>query len=284
MSNSKPHENPLVPNKRLREIYTLMSEARALDDFAVQAATRAKVAFKSTRGEEACRVSTAIGLGSGDLISDSHESVVMHMITGGSVHSLLRRLDTILARKLPSQTRPQKIAPLPWTKNALTRLTMATGAAASIKATRRPNLVMAYAQSRDLSDAEWSSLLKIAAEMELPIIFVVLPGHGNRNLCALAHKLGLPGFPVDADDAVALYRVAQESIGRARGDGSAVLIECHTLRPSHGHEAQNGPIPLMQKFLLDRKVSGKTWLNGVGRAYQKHLEAERRAQRQRIQR
>lgn len=281
MSKSKPHENPLVPNKKLRQLYALMSQARALDEFAVKTASSAKAAFPSTHGEEACRASTAVNLASGDLISDTHESAVMDLIAGRNVRSLLRRLDAIVSGKNPRRaTHPQTgAAQLPWTKDTATRLTMALGAAASIKATGQPSLVMAYAHSRDLPDAGWRSILKSAAQFELPIIFVVLPGHrgAGSNLCALTQKLGLPGFPVDAADAVALYRVAQESIGRARGDRSPVLIECH-------RTTQDDALAQMRSFLLSRGVAGKAWMSGIAPAFRRQLEAARRASRHRIQR
>ena len=46
----------------------------------------------STRGQEACRVSTAIDLGPGDLVSDSQVGVVMDLLAGAKVDSLLKRV------------------------------------------------------------------------------------------------------------------------------------------------------------------------------------------------
>lgn len=285
MSKTKPHENPLVPNKKLRKIYELMTEARALDEFVTRAAAKTKAQLKSTRGEEACRVSTAINLTAGDLISDSNEGIVMDLIAGRSVSVLLRRLDALASGERPrhSRLRQTGAVQLTWTNDAITRLTMALGAAASIKAARQPNLVVAYAHGRDLTVPQWRRMLSSAAELELPIIFVVLPEPRatGPNLCTLARRLGLPGFPVDAGDAVALYRVAQESIGRARGDASPVLIECI----AQGRQTtQDDPITQMQSFLLSRSIAGKAWLHRTGRAYGKQLEDGLRASRRRIQR
>lgn len=288
MSKAKPHENPLVPNKKLRQIYALMTEARALDEFVTRAAAKAKAQLKSTRGEEACRVSTAVNLTNGDLISDSGEGLVIDLIAGRRISSLLRRLDSILSKekRRHSGRAHTGTAQLPWTQDTAARLTMALGAAASIKAARRPNLVMAYAHGSDLSVPQWRRILKSAVEFELPIIFVVLPDPvgASRNLCSLTHKLGLPGFPVDSADAVALYRVAQESIGRAHGDASPILIECLAHRPSGKPTPQDDPIAQMRSFLLNRGIAGKAWLNGTGRAYQKQLQAGLQASRRHIQR
>ena len=54
---------------------------------------------------------------------------------------------------------------------------------------------------------------------ELPLIFVVLPRRGQASRWTRperhGERYGLPGIPVDASDAVAIYRVAQEALGRA---------------------------------------------------------------------
>lgn len=286
----KPHENPLVPNKRLREIYETMAEARTLDEFATRAAAKAKIRFHSTRGEEACRVSTAIGLGEGDLISDSHIGIVMNLISGNNASSLLQRLNGILSgEKRRQRKHPRASATLlPWTNDTAARLAMGLGAAAAIKSSGRSNLVIAYVNARELADADWQRVLRLAAELELPIIFVVLPGKGNRNLlCAKAQACGLPGFPVDASDAVAIYRVAQESIGRARGDGGPILIECLAHRAPAKSAVQNDPLAQLHSFLLSRKVANQAWLDGADRAFRRQLEtnlSRSQSRKSRIQR
>ena len=70
---------------------------------------------------------------------------------------------------------------------------------------------------------------------------------------------------VDANDAVALYRVTQESLGRIRGGGGPVLIECkgYLVEGAQGDASQD-PLVLMQGFLLGRKVCTRAWLKRAG--------------------
>ena len=77
MSETEPQENPLVNNKKLRQMYLAMIEARMLDEHIAKLQRKAKTRINSTRGQEACRVSTAIELVEGDLVSDSQAGVVM---------------------------------------------------------------------------------------------------------------------------------------------------------------------------------------------------------------
>ncbi len=54
-----------MPNKKLEQMYTAMVEARMLEEHIAETAAQdeSTAAAGSTRGQEACRVSTAIELG-----------------------------------------------------------------------------------------------------------------------------------------------------------------------------------------------------------------------------
>jgi TPP-dependent pyruvate/acetoin dehydrogenase alpha subunit len=81
----------------------------------------------------------------------------------------------------------------------------------------------------------------------------------------MARQWRVPGIPVDAADAVALYRVAQESLGRTRGGDGPVLIECVEYRAEgKGGRTPVDPLVQMRDFLLDRKVCTQAWLRGAG--------------------
>src|SRR5690349_12069147 len=51
-------------------------------------------------------------------------------------------------------------------------------------------------------------------------------GRGTRGTPVLVKRLRIPRFVVDETDVVAVYRVAQEAIRRARTGGGPTLIEC----------------------------------------------------------
>src|SRR5260370_1919492 len=97
LSETGMYENPLVPNAKLRQMYVAMAEARALDEHVAGLQTRIKNLkgrrrLDSIRRQEACRVSTAIDLEPGDLVSDSQAGVVMDLLAGAKVNSLLKRV------------------------------------------------------------------------------------------------------------------------------------------------------------------------------------------------
>ena len=73
-----------------------------------------------------------------------------------------------------------------------------------------------------------------------------------------------PVITVDANDVVAIYRVAQESIARAR-DGGPTLIACV---PYAAEGMSASPIANMERYLAGKKLfddGGKTkpWLSST---------------------
>ena len=280
MGTTKPHENPLVPHKKLREMYVAMMQARMLDEHlrAVSRKGKGGARWDSIRGQEACRVSTAIELGEGDLVSDGHRSVVMELVCGATVQSVMRHAASLRTGRGGSKRSAGSRAAgaasaghLPWMADAGDRLRMAVGAAIAGKAWNRGNIVAAYCRAGEVVSGVWARMLDVASKFDLPIVFVVLPEVGGRR----AEKLrspGVPSIPVDANDAVALYRVAQESLGHARGGDGPVVIECVAI-DADGPDGGGDALEQMKGFLVGRKVSSERWLDGVASAFRKRMEA-----------
>jgi TPP-dependent pyruvate/acetoin dehydrogenase alpha subunit len=278
------HENPLVPNEKLQQIYVAMAEARELDDHIVRLQKRAKGRRRldSTRGQEACRVSTAIDLVPGDLVSDSQVGVVMNLLAGEKVDSLVKRVAEFHSGKKAKGAKAVGASRrlLPWIDDTGERLRMALGAALSFKTLGMTNVVVAYVRQGEIAKGAWREVLGLASKLELPVIFVVMPAAkatgrvGAMMLSDKARRYGVPGIPVDLGDAVALYRVAQESMGRTRGGDGPVLIECREFRmEGKGGQAPIDPLAQMRGFLLGRKICTRAWLEGAGDGLRRRISA-----------
>lgn len=264
-----------------------MVHARLLDEHISKLQRKAEGCRRlaSTSGEEACRAATAIELRQGDLFSDAQISPAMDLLFGATLTSLLRSVAAVIAGSPISYGISSRTAiptrRLAWIEGAECRLNMALGAALALKTQNQSNIVMAYAYQEELSKRAWKQVLTLAATLNLPIIFVLLPGAGRKgeatSICTRARSAGMPGIPVDANDAVALYRVAQESMGRSRGGDGPVLIECIS-RPITGQRRNetNDSILHMKKFLTRRKIFTEDWANQAGDSFRKKLAATNR--------
>jgi TPP-dependent pyruvate/acetoin dehydrogenase alpha subunit len=277
LSETAPQENPLVTNKKLRQMFVAMVEARCLDEHvaALQKRRKTPLRLDSIRGQEACRVSTAIDLVPGDLVSDSQPGVGMNLILGEDAGSLLKGLAAKASDKAHGSVSEKQLL---WIKDVEDRLRIAMGAALAFKTLKRTNIVVAYVTDREASGGVWRRTLTLAAKLDLPMIFVVLPEGGGKgkHVSRKARAFGVPGIPVDASDAVALYRVMQESIGRTRGGDGPVVIECvrYLLKGRQGRSALD-PIAQMKEFLLARKVGDQAWMDRVEESFRKRLATQK---------
>src|SRR5947209_16831243 len=93
LSETAPHENPLIKNEKLRQLYVAMVESRILADHVAHMQRRLKRSRRlaTTRGQEACRVSTTLELDSGDLVSDTHDGAT-DLLLGIDIGTVLNRL------------------------------------------------------------------------------------------------------------------------------------------------------------------------------------------------
>ena len=85
---------------------------------------------------------------------------------------------------------------------------------------------------------------------------------------------GVPGIAVDADDAVAIYRVAQESIGRARAGGGAALMECVPFAiegAAAKRTAANDAVAGLERYLVQRGVATKAWMDREAKAFARRV-------------
>jgi len=112
-----------------------------------------------------------------------------------------------------------------------------TGAAWAFKLQKKPQVALFLSGDRSSSTDWLRDAVRFSATYKLPIVHVVENTQGDRlhvaNLDRGSRSAdgasileGLPCFVVDRNDAVAVYRVAQEAIRRARQGHGPAFIEC----------------------------------------------------------
>jgi pyruvate dehydrogenase E1 component alpha subunit len=207
-------ENPLLPHRKLKELYTLILRCRALD--------RAIKSKTKPPAREALLASSTIHLHPGDLVFPEPNDAVV----------------ASLAPAPRKSARSAKSAPVETAAFNLPHLAAAVAAAHSLKP-RDKNFVLAFTHENAI-EPNWPATLRFAQTNKLPLLFVVAGVHphpklraatkANRNAFTwssvgrLCQKLRMPLLPVDGEDAVALYRVFQESTLHARAGAAPAII------------------------------------------------------------
>ena len=169
---------------------------------------------KPTGAREALLSSTLIHLSAGDLVSAPSgdrtlEALSPKSAVGEAAHHLPENL----------------------------RIPLCAGAARGMRTAGTDRLVTAFAGA-GTEEAGWEDALRWAHRDQLPLLLIVADaGTSDKrkrkarttpllwpNLTRLAGKLHLPHFPVDGEDAVAVFRVVQEASARARAHGGPSVI------------------------------------------------------------
>lgn len=195
-------DNPLLPQDRLRELHALIKRARALDR------------RKSKTAREALLAATLIHLSAGDLVSGRADDAALRTLApksaaGGDAHDV-----------------PQSL-----------RIPLCAGAGRGMYTAGTDRLAVAFADA-GAQENGWSDALRWAHRDRLPFLFVVADTGSTTarkrssratdllwpQMTTLSHSLHLPHFPVDGEDAVAVYRVMQETSARARSGGGPSVI------------------------------------------------------------
>ena len=286
-------DNPLMPNARLRQMYLAMLMARTV----ARLLPRSRSDQDAT-GLEACLVSPTVDLGPGDLVSDVLTGGVVDFLRGATLASVLQ--PELATKKRGVHADCGKAARLINPIDIVERVWSALGAAAALRALaphakahtkadaepRQAGVVVFYVLPDQLPTALLRKALTFAREKALPVLFVVLPAPPPKDakgttssISSIALRCGVPGMPVDAHDAVAIYRVAQEAIGHARiGGGPALIESMHFVveggkKRGQAHDAISG----LEQYILQRRVAPRAWMDREAASFAKQAAAAKAA-------
>jgi pyruvate dehydrogenase E1 component alpha subunit len=140
--------------------------------------------------------------------------------------------------------------------------------------------------------------LNLASLWKLPVLFVCQNngyaehtkyeyGTAVANIADRAASYTMPGFTVDGNDPIAMWRVARDAVARARAGDGPTLIEAKTFR-FFGHiygdmdgymdKAEKAaamakdPVPAFRQWLLDNKHSTEADLAAMEAAIEKEID------------
>ncbi len=232
-------QNPLLPNARLRQLYSLMQRARAL-------------AARGSLRLEAVLAATVLHLEAGDHFSPPPDDRIA-----------LKLLSERLVGSAPKNrsTRSSTAAHPPGLSRQ--RLAVAAGIARGFQLSGDQRLVTAVLRVGEREEG-WADVLSYANAATIPLLVVCLDDDRGRpsknpdkltwqNLSHVARRLRLPVLSVDGADAVAVYRVMQESVIRARMGGGPAVLWC--VLPRAGQDAPTAdPLRHMRRYLAVRNL------------------------------
>jgi acetoin:2,6-dichlorophenolindophenol oxidoreductase subunit alpha len=156
---------------------------------------------------------------------------------------------------------------------SLDSFNLGTGLALAFRLEKKRNVVVALSSEHTAPPDRWHEAMKFAGTHKLPIIYVlgcksVFKTRKVRKTPALAgisfmaRGCGFPAVIVDASDAVALWRVTQESIHRARSGAGPTLIECETSLTQY-----EDPLAHLEHYMRKRGMWDDQWRRERGKGW-----------------
>ncbi len=311
---AKSKAGSLIPDEKLKMLYETMLRCRALEARARLLGKEGRFSLPSASmtGQEAIEVGCTVDLRAGDRVVSPDRDFIFKFIQGLPLSTTLLQLDgrpgdaagTNASLPLPGKiAEPSLNGCGPFDTGArlalANRLKKNSGVVVAFShddsASRRSSL---HSSSRS-SLQTWDEALGLAGTQSLPILFVVqwvprgastrLKERANsKDLSSQAQRHGFPGIPVDGNDVVAVYRVAYESLERARRGGGPTLIECKTYsfddqaKPSHKEKSRSqgsvdgwghDPIQYMERYLSRKGLFAEAWKNQVAGEFARRLDA-----------
>lgn len=295
-----------ISEEKLKQLYATMLKCRMLEEKARLLFKQGKFAgnYYAAVGQEATEVGCASDLKPEDTVAPSHRDFIANFIKGTPLNLMYAQLYARTASPDKGRSSPAHCgyAPLNIITPASTiaaQLNIGTGVALAYKMQKKPFIAMAFSGDGSTSLGFWHEALNFAGVHNLPIVYVV---QNNRwaesvnvslqtrveDLSVKAQAYGFPGITVDGNDVVAVYRVAQEAIHRARTGGGPTLIECKTYR-WYGHSEidpakyrspeeveewkAKDPIPRMEDYLRKKNLWSDQWKQKLQDDFNKEIEA-----------
>ncbi len=265
----------LIPNEKLLTLYWAMLKCRMLARQFAQAPRSGKRTLPAPAlGHEATLAGIVVDLLPEDALSLAREDCAAAYLKGMPVSELqqtffsgdaaawrpnrmLKRIKCASARVIP---------PAP---SADAQLHTACGVAYTLKMTSGSRIAAVLCNGFAPAPGAWREALAFAAQQQLPILFACQQSARSEAeglaaqaqfdaIAAHAYTHRIPTITVDGHDAVAVYRVAYESIARARMGRGPTLIECRILEASAATSSKlpdtSDPIRKMEAYLLRKGI------------------------------
>jgi TPP-dependent pyruvate/acetoin dehydrogenase alpha subunit len=276
----------LISDAKLKQLYATMVECRLLTERVcrLRGQPRSAGLYAASMGQEAIATGCAISLQPEDTIALAPQNAIAGLVKGVPLGEVVAQ---IYARPSAHSQSPNIIMPSP---TQCTQLGLATSVALANKQKKKSNVVVAFSNKATTTLDCWHEALELAASKSLPIIFVVEdnpwtdPASFKEEEAASekARNYGFPIIPVDANDVVAVYRVACESLERVRQGGAPVLVEGKPYRlfsktkrrvaKSAAWRTERDALTHMERYLKAKGLFTASWKDQVVQEFSLKLD------------
>lgn len=265
----------LITNEKLLAIYSMMLKCRMIEERLHAIGKHGSRPLRSSTSVHVAAIAgAAIDLLPGDALAPSLGALTPCFAKGLSLRSIFASALGDNAAPRPSYAALNLVPP---SFSARKQFERALEAAAAYKARRSRNVVAVFSGDASSSSDELEGAMQRAGKRKLPILFVHATKLRDDELLMCAKDCGFPGIAAEDDDAVAVYRVATESLAHARRGNGPTLIEC---RPwpfdDHGsgkRRPAKHPVSKMETYLAGKGLFSRSFKGKLIAGFNRELDA-----------
>ena len=261
----------------LRRLYSTMLRCRMAEERIARLAQSQRLMPPANfrRGFEATVIGSLIELRGGDAIS-SEPNFAARILAGEPLALIFAELYGVRSEYLAfaPEVSQNSIHLFPPAQTIAAQMSFAAGYALAQKKTQSSNVTVLLLPEGSNALGYWHEAATLAASERLPMIFVSVSGMhstamGRNDARQRATAYGIPGITVDGGDVVAMWRVAQESIHRARAGSGPTLIDS---QPPTPEPVGGDPLDRMQHYLDKRKLWKRSWKDDLALKFAREID------------
>jgi pyruvate dehydrogenase E1 component alpha subunit len=281
-ANSAPPAPPqsgfsLISDEKLLELYSTVLKCRMLGRRIRMLSKQGRlIAAPEALGQEAAAAGVGLDLLPGDTLAPSPHGFIPCFVKGLPLDRIFSMLSTASPRARSSYAPLKLVSPF---LSLAAQLDRAIGAAVANKAGGNRGIAVAFCGSAGASPGLLHGAMRRAGQLSLPILLVCYSDSGGEEICLQAQDCGFPGITIDGDDAVAVYRVATESIAHARRGSGPTLIECRPWPLSgrkRGQRRTANPILNLETYLIRKGLFDRKFKSTAAASFRRELDAASR--------
>ena len=286
-SKTDPRLLAVLNPEKLREIYSSMLKCRMLAETmqALSGGRGWRQEYLARGDREAVLVGAAAHLVAEDPIALAHSSFLARFVRGTP-------LDLILAQLATNGNTPSSREGLKRGSGAAAELSMATGMRLAQDVKGKAKVVLVFPGVVSAAQDFVHDGLALAATHALPLVCLIESSAASDPAPAAVSPAFSGGSPaphvprifVDGVDAVAIFRVAQEAVRRARAGHGPSLIECvlpgkKSEPASRPNDELRDPIAFMEQYLRRRSLWSDEWQRKTAADFARELKRAASARR-----
>jgi TPP-dependent pyruvate/acetoin dehydrogenase alpha subunit len=281
----------LLTADQLKQLYSVVLRCRILAEKLQELEQQGRLdrALVPETGHEAIEAGTLTGLHPDDLVAPGTNAVAAGLVRGEPVKSIVAEL--LGETRRPRQKNRAPLSVLPCSLSLAAQINIALGAAWGSRSRKDRPVAISICRESSTSPSVWRDAVVFSVLHKLAVIHVVHTGRseaaavdGHSALRQHLSSLGsdLPTLTVDGDDAVAVYRVCQEAVRRARQGRGPALIECQTSATASVGHLKNlsvnhqppgtDPIQRLETYLQRKGIWSERWKRGLVASFVKELD------------